>query len=78
MRHGTGTHGDTVQAGRERDRGHARGRRGGAGPVWEAGAGGTRGGWVGAHVSQCGWVCRPARRLVRPLGPGDGPMDPSP
>jgi hypothetical protein len=43
--------------------------------------GGIRGwdlGRVGTRVSQGGWVGRPSRRLVRPLGPGDGPMDPSP
>jgi hypothetical protein len=43
--------------------------------------GGGRGrdsGRAGAHVSRGGWVSRSAHRLVRPLGPGDGPMDPSP
>jgi hypothetical protein len=31
----------------------------------------------GAHVSRDGWVDRPARRLVLPLGLDDGPIDPS-
>jgi hypothetical protein len=35
-------------------------------------------GWVGACASRGGWVGRSAHRLVRPLGPGDGRMDPSP
>jgi hypothetical protein len=40
----------------------------------------TRGDTIGAgaRVSRGGWVGRSTRQLVRPLGPGDGPMDPSP
>jgi hypothetical protein len=42
-----------------------------------AGARGRRGG-ARSGASQGGWVSRSAHRLVRPLSPGDGPMDPSP
>jgi hypothetical protein len=50
VRRGTGTCGDTARAGRERDNGRARGRRDGAGPMREAGAGGTRGGRARVRV----------------------------
>jgi hypothetical protein len=65
VRRGTRTCGDTAGVGNERD--HRR--------AWEAGQSlsGRQ-----ARVSRGGWVGRPTRRLVRPLGPGDGPMDPSP
>jgi hypothetical protein len=36
--------------------------------------------WDRGHAQEAGrggWVGRPAHRLVQPLGPGDGPMDPS-
>jgi hypothetical protein len=42
----------------------------------EAGTGRTQGGRAG--VSQGDWVDRLAHKLIRPLDPGDGPMDPSP
>jgi hypothetical protein len=67
--------GDTVGEGHEWDHGRVRGRRGGA---HVGGGRGRDSGRAGAHVSQGGWVSRSAHRLVRPLGPGDGPMDPSP
>jgi hypothetical protein len=51
---------------------------GGVGPTREAGVGGTRGRRARMRVGVAGSVGRPAHRLVRPLGPGDGPMDPSP
>jgi hypothetical protein len=73
VRRGTGTRGDTAGVGRGRDRGRARGRQGGAH------VGGMRerdSGRVGARASRGGWVCRSAHRLVRPLGPGHGPIDP--
>jgi hypothetical protein len=35
-------------------------------------------GRAGARASQGGWVGRAAHWLVRPLGLGDGPMNPSP
>jgi hypothetical protein len=62
---------------RGRDANETTGARAGGG----ARTGGRRwrdSGRVGAHASRGGWVGRPARRLVRPLGPGDGRMDPSP
>jgi uncharacterized protein YhaN len=49
-----------------------------AGGAHEGGRRGRDSGRAGVHASQGGWVGRPARRFVQPLGPGDGPIDPSP
>jgi hypothetical protein len=50
--------------------------------TWEAGRGRAGGRQdsrrADARVSRGGWVGRPARRLVRPIGLGDGSMDLSP
>jgi hypothetical protein len=70
-----GTRGDTAGAGHERDHGRVRARGGGA---HEGGRSGRDSGRAGGRASQGGWVGRSARRFVRPLGPGDGPIDPSP
>jgi hypothetical protein len=49
----------------------------GVGRTWEAG-GAHAGLTAGKLVRRGGWLYRPAHWLIRPLGPGDGPMTPSP
>jgi hypothetical protein len=61
--------GDTAGAGHEQDCWRA--REAGWGPRGRQARAGARASWGG-------WVDRPSHRLVRPLGPGNGAMDPSP
>jgi hypothetical protein len=58
VRRRTGTRGDTVRVGRERGHRRTRGRRGRAGPMWEAGAGETQGGWARVRVRVAGLIGR--------------------
>jgi hypothetical protein len=79
MRCGTGIRGDTTREGRVATQwGGTHGDTTGRGEAHPGGRCGQDSGWAGGRASRGGWVGRSAHRLVRPLGPGDGPMDPSP